>query len=716
MRREIATGLLAAAAIAATGCGGEGRPDVRGVVLISIDTCRADRLGAYGDPGATTPSIDAVAREGVLFEQAQTTNPITLPAHASLLTGTIPPVHGVRNNESYRLAEDRLTLAEILRERGWRTAAFVGAFPLAARFGLAQGFETYDDAFLGRATRGTLFNERPAEEVSRAAIAWLGSRGAEPFFLFLHYFDPHGPYAPPEPWASSHRERPYDGEIAYADAWIGRVVEQLKALDRYDSTVLAIVSDHGESLGDHGERTHGYFVYGSTIRVPMILRLPGGPVGARVAEAVSLVDVVPTVLAAAGIEAPPDLDGIDLGPLLRGRSAGFAERDLYSESFLPASFGCSPLRGLVRDGSRYVWSVRPELYHLRRDPAEADDLSAREPQRVRELHDRLAALVGTPRAATGGEPAPALDAESRRRLAALGYVGGGAVRDEFALEEWMEDPKDFVASYVRIMDAESSYEAGRLDEAEAIGREILARRPKLLRVHAILGRVALARGRGAEAIASFERFLEIAAEQRDPSGQPRYPDLDHHVAVTHLNLGLAWGREGNGAKAREQLEQALLLGPDLVEAHVALGRLLQTQRDPDGARPHFERALALAPDDARAHYGLAVVLARGGDARAEEHYARAIASDPDHAEAHTNLGALLAGRGEVGRARGHFEQALRIDPGNALAHANLGNVLVGEGRLEEARAHYEQALRLRPDEPTARRGLAHVRARLGDGR
>jgi len=258
--------VVAAVAISGTaGCQRSSAPEKpRNVVLISIDTCRADRLGCYGHPGKSTPNVDAVARDGVTFLLAQTTNPITLPAHCSMMTGQIPPDHGVRDNRTYRLAASNVTLAEVMREHGYATAAFVGAFPLDSIMGLDQGFDVYDDRYtMGGA--GRVANERRAMEVSNSAIEWLREHDGAPFFLFVHYFDPHAPYSPPEPFASEHAGDPYVGEIAYTDHAIGRVVDELKRLGLYDSSLIVITSAHGEALGEHEEATHAFFVYQSTV-------------------------------------------------------------------------------------------------------------------------------------------------------------------------------------------------------------------------------------------------------------------------------------------------------------------------------------------------------------------------------------------------------------------------------------------------------------------
>lgn len=372
-------GLAVAVAIAAVwmvwrlyvGASGGG---IRNVVLISLDTTRADRLSCYGYPRPSTPNIDSVAREGVLFDLALTPVPLTLPAHSSMLTGTYPPIHGARGNEGFRLAEYNVTLAETLRDAGYETAAFVGGFPMAALFGLNQGFDTYDDQ-LGEASNKRHYNERSAGEVSQPAMAWLDRHWKAPFFLFLHYYDPHTPYAPPAAYAAAYPDDLYAGEIAYVDSAVGQVLDKLRRLGRYEDTLIVIAGDHGESLGEHGETTHGYFAYQGTMRVPLIVKPPRGARGRRVEEAVSLVDIVPTVLGQLGLRAPPGVQGSDLGRCLAGKSGPVRRHPLYGESLYPTVFGCSPLHTLTEGRWKYIRAPKPELYDLARDRGETNNLS-----------------------------------------------------------------------------------------------------------------------------------------------------------------------------------------------------------------------------------------------------------------------------------------------------------------------------------------------------
>ena len=369
---------------------GQSPKEIRHVLLISIDTCRADYLSCYGYPQQTTPNIDAIAEEGILFENVVTPIPWTLPAHSSMLTGTIPPYHGVHDNYAYRLGQFNVTLAEIMRQNGFQTAAIIGAFVMDSQFGLDQGFETYNDHFDGEVDTTTI-SQRRAEDVTRYGLKWLEEHHHEPFFLFLHYFDPHDEYVPPEPFASAFRNNLYAGEIAYTDHCIGQVIKKLKQLRLYGSTLIIITGDHGEMLGEHGEPTHSYFIYQSAIKVPLIFKLPGQRKSKNIKGLIGLIDIVPTICSLLGIQ--PPRQGQDLSPCLLGKVRPDRERYMYCESLGPTQYKANALFGVVTNRFKYIQTTRPELYDLVQDPHETKDLIKREPQEARNLRDKLAQIL-----------------------------------------------------------------------------------------------------------------------------------------------------------------------------------------------------------------------------------------------------------------------------------------------------------------------------------
>ncbi len=411
-----------------------------GVVIITLDTTRADRLSVYGFMDAPMPHLERLAREGVVFDQATSVAPLTLPAHASLFTGLFPPRHGVRDNADRPLSAEHQTMAEVLRARGFRTGAFVGSVVLDADRGLAQGFDHYGGVVETDARRpaSKTPRRRRGDEVVTDAIRWIEGIDGSPFFLWAHLYDPHKPYDPPEPFRSQHTD-PYIAEIAFADAQIGRVLEALDRRKLMDRTIVVVAADHGESLGDHGERDHGVFVYESVLRVPLIVRAPNLP-PRRIADVVRLVDVMPTVLDLLAVPHPPS-DGMSLAAMLRGEPRG-VELDAYSESRYPLRFGWSPLRALRAGRHKLIEAPRPELYDLDRDPFEQRNIYDERRGLALALAQRLATFEPG-RAATHSDDAvdPLPPAELQQRLAALGYIGSGALRPPSGHGN-LPDPKD----------------------------------------------------------------------------------------------------------------------------------------------------------------------------------------------------------------------------------------------------------------------------------
>lgn len=662
---------------------------IRNVVLVSIDTCRADRLSCYGYRRPTTPNIDEVARDGVQFNDASTPVPITLPAHSSMLTGTYPPTHGVRLNEVSPLDGSNVTLAEILRAAGYQAAAFVGGFTMDSRFGLDQGFDTYDCRFTGKEGKA-FYSERKADEVSRSALAWLETHAGKPFFLFLHYFDPHAPYTPPPAYAaSSSADDLYAGEIAYVDHCIGQVLDRLRSLGAYDNTLLIITGDHGESLGEHGEPSHTFFIYQSVLHVPLIIRAPMAGRGLRVDGAVSLVDIVPTVVDLIGLKTPPGVQGLSLRRSLKGSSRpGRVGSDLvrpgpiYSESLYPSTFGCGPLQGIVDGKWKFIRAPKPELYDLSRDPGELSNIIGQEPQVAQQLRSRLDAMLREMGSAASGRARSMADLEAAKRLQSLGYVSGGLTPDA-AFDPAREDPKDFLPTYNRIHNAYDLFEKNRNREAEKESLEILAERPDLIMAERLLGNIALSEKRTLDARRHFDRMADILAK---PGGATRLitaAEADYIRLGCHMDLGEALMSEGKVDEAALEFESALRLDPRLSHAHFSLGLARQqTNRLPE-AIEHYEQALQIQPDDPKTH---------------------------------NNLGNALRQVGRIPESIGHFEQALRIKPDFVEAHYNAALTLEQAGRLPEAVGHYADAVRLNGDLPVALNKLAWIRATSNDPR
>jgi arylsulfatase A-like enzyme len=442
----IVAGGLAAIALAGLWWGATRRdPPPRGVVIITLDTTRADRLSPYGFMDVSLPNLERLAREGVVFDQATTVAPLTLTAHTSLFTGLLPPNHGVRDNADTPLAETNMTMAEILLKQGFRTGGFVGSVVLAPDRGLKQGFEQYrgvSDTHDPTTER----RQRPANEVMDDAIGWLDTVGESRFFLWAHLYDAHRPYAPPEPYRSTYGHNPYVGEIAFADSQIGRLLEALEQRHLLDRTVVIVTADHGESLGAHGEQDHGIFVYEDVLRVPLIVRAQGlRP--SRVGNVVRLTDVMPTVLDLLDVPSPP-MDGVSVVDLMRGRPRDVnVDLEAYSESLYPERLGWSPLRALRSGRFKLIDAPRPELYDLERDPFEEKNILNEQHAVAVVMSARLAAVSKGRGSSPASDRETAAAPELRARLASLGYVSSAALRERSGHAP-LPDPKDCIGTFV----------------------------------------------------------------------------------------------------------------------------------------------------------------------------------------------------------------------------------------------------------------------------
>ena len=608
------------------------------VILISIDTCRADYLGCYGYPHKITPNVDAIAEEAVLFDYALTPVPLTLPGHASMLTGTIPPYHGVHYNIGYRLEESNLTVAEILRQNRYTTGAIISSFVLDARFGLAQGFDSYNDRFV-EPIESFYRSERRGDEVSRFACAWLEKHRNEPFFLFLHYYDPHTEYNPPEPFASIFKDNLYAGEIAYTDYCIGQVIKKLKDLNIYDSTLLIITSDHGESLFEHSEYEHGYFIYQSTVHVPLIIRVPGGPRGKRVKETVGLIDIVPTICSMLGITPPSTTHGTDLSGFLgKKREAKKNERYIYCESLLPTRYGCSPLFGVVNDRWKYIQAPTPELYDFIKDPGEKENLADKDSKRCRFLQNHLKLIMDEQLRTDRSDDKFVLDEEARKRLESLGYVAGIGLSEDFEFGSTKGDPKDSIRLHEQIMLIRTLIKNKQYSKAEAICNQILAERPEYILNSFLLGQIAMGKNNIPESIAHFSEFLSQADAAGDYSKDESLHFLKRYVGKAHNNLGRAFARQENFSRAIVHYKKALEIEPDSANAYYNLGNVFLKRGELDEAIKHYTKALDLAPDLPEAHLNLGNTLLKQGKLEeAIEHYNRAIKLRPNYREALQNL-------------------------------------------------------------------------------
>jgi len=554
---------------------------IRNILLISIDTCRADYLSCYGYSRKTTPNIDAVAAEGFLFENVISPVPMTLPAHCSMLTGTTPLHHGIHDNIGYKLGPSNITLAEILSENGYKTAAVIGSFVLDSQFGLKQGFDSYYDRFEEKVTTGR-FLERKGQEVSRFGIDWLGENYNEPFFLFLHYYDPHFRYEPPEPFASSFKDDLYAGEIAYTDHCVGQVIQKLKKLGIYDSTLLIITSDHGEMLGEHGEIEHGYFIYQSAIKVPLIIKLAGRSKPQKINRLASLNDIVPTICGLLGIRPPSQIQGKDL-------SVNFAEnpptekRYVYCESFTPTKHNANPLFALISDQWKYIDTTRTELYNLDEDPAEQNNLVTKESQRAYQMRGQLKLTVEKLSPKNGPSSKLQLDEAGKKRLASLGYIDSESADYSFEIDHNKPDAKDLVKFHSITSFNKATLklaQEGKLTEAANAYRELIDHYEKVKIQHdmatiyhnfgVLLKKIGNQQESRQILLGAASRFRKELEKNKDSVA------LWNRLGDTHASLG-------NFKAACEAFKRALRLEPNNLFLYDSLVKALEYDEQYDEA-------------------------------------------------------------------------------------------------------------------------------------
>jgi choline-sulfatase len=661
------------------------RPRGPNLILITIDTLRADHVGAYGATTGATPALDALSRRGVRFDQVQTAVPLTGPAHATILTGQYPPTHGVRGNVVFTLGSTYPTLATRLKRRGYTTAAFVGAYPVAAAFGFNQGFDTFDEEFheSGPLDAGA---ERRANEVADASLRWLDGPHDAPFFAWLHFYDPHAPYDPPPEYRERFAGNPYDGEIAFTDAQVARVLESLRSSGRDRDTIVMVLADHGEGLGDHHELTHAVLTYQSTMRVPWIVAGPGIPSGGEVRARVATIDLVPTALALLGVDADRALLGRDLRPLIDGRP--LASDPFYQESLF-GRLNChwAALRGWVQDDWKLITGAEPELYNLADDPTERRNLASSDPARVRRMTDDL--QRGLQRLAPGGDRARprAASAEQEERLRSLGYTagsGGSGPLDDPSLP----DPRSHVELYDRLQ-AATVAKGPALARAFEDVQAITKLDPDNPFAFGTLASMAYRYGSLSVAAHSFARALELDPDRpgvRQNYGKllrelQRYPESERELrlavaqsdddARTRVSLADTLVAERRDAEAATLLDAVLRKEPADPEALGVKARLLAAQGRVRDALPYFEKAAA--------------------------------GSEP---EPFIELGRAYLAAGDLDKARGAADEALRRSPGHPWAFALLGDVLVRGGQRPAGIEYLERAMAIGPRRPVVWQTLA----------
>jgi choline-sulfatase len=628
--RRIVCALLALVALRAAAQTSE-KPALN-LVLITIDTLRADHLGCYGYKQIKTPNIDGLAADGVRFEHAFTPVPVTLPSHSAMLTGTYPMLSGMHDFSGNKLSPQQPTLAAVLKQAGYATGAVIGAAVLDSRFGLNQGFDFYYDHFdFNRLDETNLDEmERPGNVVADLALEWLGKNSQKKFFLWMHLYDPHYPYRPPEPYSREYAAQPYDGEIAFADEQVGRLLRFLKEKGLYQNTMIVLTGDHGESLGEHGEKTHGFFIYNATMRVPMIIRLPDKSSVQTISDPVSTVDLMPTMLSAAGVEVPAQVQGTSLLPALQGKPADH-DRNLYGETFLPRlHFNWSELRGTENTKYHFIAAPRPELYDLAKDPGEVHNLLPEKKAVAEEMRAKLAALIREYSAGQELAEKTGLDPALMERLKSLGYAGFSGGSDLTITNRDLPDPKDRVATYELITDAIADSQHGRYPESIEKLKTVIKTEPKSVPAHYLQGLNYYRSKMFPEAVDELQKAVGLSpdyslavfnlgmaqahAGQIDPAivSLQRALQLDATNFEAAFNLGVAYLQKKQLEPAAQAFRQSVAINPDFARGHRALGETLMYQGKLDEAIAELRRAVELAPEEPGMHESLARALSAKG--------------------------------------------------------------------------------------------------------
>jgi arylsulfatase A-like enzyme/Tfp pilus assembly protein PilF len=653
------------------------------ILLISIYTIRPDRLSCYGSEHLKTPNIDALASNGVVFERAFAHNPTTLPSHTNILLGTTPLHHGVHDNAKFKVADDFLTLAEYLKQKGYATGAFIGAFPLDSRFGLAQGFDVYDESYPSGTTTAFAAPERRAEEVIKAATDWLASQRSQ-WFAFIHLWDPHTIYSPPEPFLTEFKDDLYSGEVAYVDAELGKLFGYLERRDLLKNTLIVLTGDHGESLGEHGELTHSYFAYNSTLWVPLIIAAPGID-ARRLTDHVCHVDIFPTVCDILKTDKPPFLQGISLLPLMQGKK--LEKKAIYFESLAPYyNARTAPLRGFVEGGKKFFDSPIPEYYDLETDFDEENNLVQK--INLEEQQKRLMELIQAFSSSQMNRDPDKVDRGTLEKLRSLGYVSSSYpnIKQSYGPED---DLKSLLPFQQKLEEAIVLSDRGRFEESVALLTELIQEKKEMERVYLYLHHIYRMQGRPEKSLELMEKGHRNNPESFDiisaygilliEKGEWDLGVAMFQKALTFVDfdpmvwnyLGFAFWRKGEEQKALDHYRQALALDGSFAMTHANLGRL------------YFSKFARTKKKSDYLH--------------AMEYFKKAIECDPELAMAYKWLGIGYKLGGRIDAAITIWEKALELDPSDDSVVLDLGKAHLERGSKSSALPYFEQYLRLRKD-------------------
>jgi arylsulfatase A-like enzyme/Tfp pilus assembly protein PilF len=653
------------------------------IVLITVDTLRADRLECYGYSRSKSPNTSRLARDGVLFQHAVSCSPLTLPSHSSIFTATYPRVHGVRDQSGFSLPRGSETLAARLKIGGRTTGAFVGSFVLDSRFGLDQGFDYYFDRFDSTRAKSGMpeMLERKAEVVAREAMRWMEENSNRSFFAWLHFYDPHVPYSAPESWRTRYAENPYDGEVAYTDSVLGEVLDFLARKQWYEDCMVLLTSDHGEDLGEHGENTHGYFLYESTIRVPLLIKFPRSQhAGKVIAAQARTIDIMPTILQFAGVDSPGRIEGRSLLPVIESGPPG-APDEAYGETFYPYyHFGWSPLLYIRTGKFKYIYAPRPELYDLGADPGEKKNLATTNRTLANQLRDRLRAAYRQSGESSAANKSP-VDAATQERLKSLGYLTYSSRTPTAGVDTKLPDPKDKLEVYTLLQKALIEGQTNQPQTAIQKFKAVLALDGGITDAHIHLGLLYKRTGNYPMAVEQFKLALK----------------LDQNNVVATYNLAHSYAISGKLSEAIAGFERTLFLDPKELRAHIGLGIAYQTQGALEKALERYQAALAIDPFDSAARKNAAAIyLTRREAGKAFIELRRALEIDRSSAETHNLMGSAHWINNDAEAAVAEFREAIRLDPNYLDAYLNLGLLLGNLKQFDEALKYLKSAADVAP--------------------
>ena len=743
----VAAGVLLAAAAAAYFLFFAGGPDFAGlrkdrdfnVIVITLDTTRADRLPSYGCRDVVTPTLDAFAARGVRFEKCYAQTPLTLPSHTTLMTGTLPLFHGIRDNGGFFVPEKLKTMAELFKDKGYETGAFIAAYVLDSKWGLNQGFDTYFDKFdlskFKRVSLGTV--QRPANEILDQALPWLEERKAKRFFAWLHLYDPHTPYEPPPPYDRLYANRPYLGEIAFADSEIGRLWVWLQSNGLLEKTFIVFAGDHGESLGEHEEQSHGFFVYQAAIHVPLIVVTPFAKLQGVVSpEVTTLADVLPTVCDMAGLPVPAEVQGKSLLPAFFGRRR--KETPLaYSETYYPRfHYGWSDLKSVQDGRHKLILAPVPELYDVVADPREEKNLVYLEKKVYENLNAEAEVFISRASRNAYEVDVSKVDEETREKLSALGYVGSFA--DPAKLKgKKLANPKEKITVFNELSRAREMGLDGKADEAIPIIQGIIATDPDITEAYFSIGNILFQDHKFSEAIGYFTQVLDRKPDDSFAAinialafeGMGRFDEAEKFL-LGHIGKGFTdpqfYFMLGNMSYVQKKYDQAipylekcLVSNAESAGSHSLLGAIYIIKNDLPRAEEHLRKAAELNPRLANIHFFSAELAdKRGLTSEAESEYLKQLEVSPKHFKSMYNLARIYRQAGDTARELEFLNKCLESDPRFPLTYFYLARIHLNRGeRYQDAIDMVKKGIELKPEKTELPLGyflLADLYNRVGD--